>query len=61
MTSKPGFAKAMWCGHEDCEAKIKADTGATIRCLPFDQEQLSDTCLVCGEKADKMVYLAKAY
>jgi len=61
MISKPGFAKAMWCGHEACEARIKADTGATIRCLPFDQEQLSDTCLVCGEKADKMVYLAKAY
>jgi len=51
MISKPGFAKAMWCGHEACEARIKADTGATIRCLPFDQEQLSDTCLVCVRKS----------
>jgi prolyl-tRNA synthetase len=61
MVEKPGFAKAMWCGCDECEAKIKADTGATIRCMPFEQEQLADTCLVCGEKADKMVYLAKAY
>lgn len=61
MTDQPGFAKAMWCGHEDCEGKIKTDTGATIRCLPFEQEKLAETCLVCGEKADKMVYLAKAY
>lgn len=61
MNSKPGFAKAMWCGCEECEAKIKADTGATIRCMPFEQEKLADTCLVCGKEADKMVYLAKAY
>lgn len=61
MNNKPGFAKAMWCGEASCEAKIKEDTGATIRCMPFDQEKLSDQCLVCGEKADKMVYLARAY
>lgn len=61
ISSSPGFIKAMWCGHEECEAKIKTDTGATIRCMPFEQEQLSETCLVCGEKAEKMVYLAKAY
>jgi len=61
MNTKPGFAKAMWCGCDECEATIKADTGATIRCMPFEQEQLAETCLVCGEKADKMVYLAKAY
>lgn len=61
MNTKPGFAKAMWCGCDECETTIKADTGATIRCMPFEQEQLAETCLVCGEKADKMVYLARAY
>ncbi|MBN2795009.1 MAG: proline--tRNA ligase [Clostridia bacterium] len=61
ISEKQGFYKAMWCGCEACEAKIKEETGATIRCMPFEQEQLSETCIVCGEKADKMVYLAKAY
>lgn len=57
----PGFYKAMWCGNEDCEVKIKEDNAVTIRCIPEKQECLSDTCLVCGKKAEKMVYLAKAY
>lgn len=57
----PGFAKGMWCGCPDCEAKIKEDTGATIRCIPFEQEDLGDTCHFCGEPADKMVYVARAY
>ncbi len=61
MEEKPGFAKVMWCGCEKCEEKIKEDTKATIRCIPFNQENLSDKCIVCGEKAEKMVYLAKAY
>jgi len=61
LEEKPGFVKAMWCGDRACEDKIKEETGATIRCMPFEQEQLSDRCICCGEKADKMVYLAKAY
>mgnify|MGYP002737223196 CR=1 FL=1 len=53
----------MWCGESACEEKIKEDTTATIRCVPFDheQEELSDTCLCCGKKAKEMVYIAKAY
>lgn len=61
LEEKPGFVKAMWCGDRACEDKIKEETGATIRCMPFEQEQISDICICCGEKADKMVYLAKAY
>lgn len=61
LEEKLGFVKAMWCGDRACEDKIKEETGATIRCMPFEQEQLSDRCICCGEKADKMVYLAKAY
>ena len=61
MVETPGFAKTMWCGEEECEAKVKADTGVTIRCIPFEQENLGDTCPFCGKPAKEMVYMAKAY
>lgn len=57
----PGFIKAMWCGNEACEEGIKEKTGASARCIPFDQEKLSDRCVCCGEKAEKLVYWGKAY
>ena len=37
-----GFIKAMWCGDRACEDKIKEDTTATSRCMPFEQEEVSD-------------------
>lgn len=58
---KPGFVRAMWCGDEACELKIKEETGATSRCLPFEQVQLSDHCVCCGRPAQKMVIWGKAY
>jgi len=61
LEDKPGFVKAMWCGDEECENKIKEMTGATSRCMPFEQEQLSDKCVCCGKPAKKMVYWGKAY
>jgi prolyl-tRNA synthetase len=61
LEAKPGFIKAMWCGELACEEKIKEDTTATSRCIPFEQEQVSTTCVCCGKEADKMVYWAKAY
>ncbi len=61
QAENPGFAKGMWCGSAKCEAKIKEDTGATIRCIPFDQENLGDKCHFCGETAKHMVYVARAY
>ena len=61
VANKPGFIKAMWCGEEDCENKIKEDTTATSRCMPFEQEQLAETCVCCGKPAKKMVYWGKAY
>lgn len=57
-----GFIKAMWCGDEACEEEIKAMTGgASSRCIPPEQEQLSDTCICCGKPAKHMVYWGKAY
>lgn len=61
VANKPGFVKAMWCGNEECEDKIKEDTTATSRCMPFNQEKLSDVCVCCGKPATKMVYWGKAY
>ena len=61
VANKPGFVKAMWCGDQACEDKIKEDTSATSRCMPWEQEQLSDTCVCCGKKAKAMVYWGKAY
>ena len=61
IEEKGGFVKAMWCGDEECENKIKEDTTATSRCIPFEQEELSDKCVCCGKPAKKMVYWGKAY
>ena len=61
IANKPGFVKAMWCGEEACELKIKDDTTATSRCMPFEQEKIADTCVCCGKPAKKMVYWGRAY
>ncbi len=61
VANKPGFVRAMWCGDEACEVKIKEDTQATSRCMPFEQKKLADTCVCCGKPATKMVYWGKAY
>jgi len=61
LKDKNSFIKAMWCGNEDCVLKIKEETSATSRCMPFEQEHLSDTCVCCGKKAEKEVIFAKAY
>lgn len=58
---KSGFIKAMWCGDEACELKLKESAGVSSRCIPFEQEQISDVCVCCGKPAKKMVYWGKAY
>lgn len=61
IENKKGFAKVMWKDNAENEAKIKELTGATIRVIPFAQEDLGDKCFYTGEKADHMVIFAKAY
>lgn len=61
LNETPGFVKAMWCGDRACEDLIKEKTGATSRCIPFEQENISDTCVCCGKKAKHMVYWGRAY
>ena len=59
--NKPGFIRAMWCGDRECEDKLKEVAGVTSRCIPFEQKELSDTCVCCGKKAKHMLYWGKAY
>ena len=61
VNTKPGFIKSMWCGEQACEDKIKEETGATSRCMPFAAENLGDTCVCCGKPAKKMIYWGRAY
>ncbi len=61
LTNNQGYVKTMWCGDEACEDKIHELTGAKSRCIPFEQEKLSDKCVCCGKPADKMVIWARQY
>ncbi|MEI6132272.1 MAG: proline--tRNA ligase [Bacillota bacterium] len=61
VSEQPGFIKAMWCGDRACEDKIKEDTSATARCIPFAQESVGDSCVVCSRPAKDMLYWGKAY
>lgn len=61
IKEKGGFIKAAWCGSADCEAKIKEETGATIRVLPFEQEEPAGNCVYCGQNATKTAYFARSY
>ena len=56
-----GWALSWWCESAECEAKVKEDTKATTRVIPLKQPEGTGKCVVCGEKAEKKVYFAKAY
>jgi len=56
-----GFAFSPWCGSADCEAKIKEETRATMRCIPFDQPSEAGTCVYCGKPAPERAIFARAY
>ncbi|MBI5841780.1 MAG: proline--tRNA ligase [Chloroflexi bacterium] len=57
-----GWAFSYWCGSRECEAKVKEDTKATTRNMPLEgQPAEAGKCIVCGEKAEKKIYFAKAY
>lgn len=55
------FVLSHWCGSAECEAKVKEETKATIRCIPFGQSKTSGKCIYCGKKSDTVVIFAKAY
>ncbi|MGQ9530313.1 MAG: proline--tRNA ligase [Candidatus Bathycorpusculaceae bacterium] len=61
LKEKGGFIRACWCSNSTCEEKIKEETGATIRIVPFEREEPFSKCLYCGEEAKEVVYFARAY
>ena len=61
LENKPGFIRAMWCEDRACEDQIKEETGATSRCIPFDQTPVAETCVCCGKPAKKMVLWGRSY
>jgi len=61
LEKKGGFIKACWCGKTECEDKIKEETGATIRVIPFKNEEVFSRCIYCKKEAKKVAYFAKAY
>jgi prolyl-tRNA synthetase len=61
LKNKGGFIRACWCSSPTCEEKIKEETGATIRLIPFEKEKPFSSCTCCGEKAKEVVYFARAY
>lgn len=61
LEENQGYVKTMWCGDKACEDKVKEVTGAPSRCIPFKQEHLSDTCAICGKKAENMIVWGRQY
>ena len=56
-----GFVRAMWCGDPECEDKVKEMTGVGSRCIPMEQETVSDKCVCCGKPAKHMVVWGRQY
>jgi prolyl-tRNA synthetase len=56
-----GFVRACWCGRSECEEAIKTETGATIRTVPLNEEDVFSNCIYCGNASTKVTYFAKSY
>ena len=61
LEAKGGFIKAAWCGSPECEAKVKDETGASIRIRPFQTEKPATGCVVCDKEAPETAYWARSY
>ncbi len=61
IDSHGGFYLSYWCGSNECEERIKEETKATIRLIPFEQKGSKASCMVCGSESDKQVIFARAY
>jgi prolyl-tRNA synthetase len=61
LDEQGGFVFAHWCGSGDCEKQVSADTGATLRVIPFDTTAEPGECLVDGRPSERRVLFARAY
>ena len=55
MNTQPGFVKAMWCGDEACELKMKEIRGTKSRCILENEQPIADKCVCCGKPAKHLV------
>jgi prolyl-tRNA synthetase len=58
---KGGFFNACWCGKTECEEKIKEETGADIRVIPFGRENTNGKCIYCKEQSKEIPIFARGY
>jgi len=58
---KGGFFNADWCGKTECEEKIKEETGADIRVIPFGSENINGKCIYCKEQSKETPIFARGY
>ena len=58
---KGGFFNAPWCGKLECEEKIKEETGAEIRVIPFSSEDSTKECIYCKEPSTSIPIFARGY
>ena len=58
---KGGFFNSPWCGKVECEDKIKEETGAEIRVIPFGSENINQKCIYCGEQSVSTPIFARGY
>ncbi len=58
---KGGLLQTPWCGKQDCEEKIKEETGADIRVIPFGSEDSSKKCVYCNEQSISVPIFARGY
>jgi prolyl-tRNA synthetase len=61
LREQPGFILSHWCGDPECEARVKAETGATIRCIPFTEGESEGVCIYDGKPSTQRVLFARAY
>jgi prolyl-tRNA synthetase len=61
LDGEGGFFLAPWCGNAKCEKQVNEETGATIRCIPFDSPDEAGKCIVCGAASPRRVLFARAY
>jgi prolyl-tRNA synthetase len=61
LDGEGGFFMAPWCGDAKCERQVNEESGATIRCIPFDSPDEAGKCIVCGGSSPRRVLLARAY
>ena len=63
LEMKGGFISAGWCGDQECESKIKEETGADIRVIPFEGQKISEpkVCIYCSKPSKIVAIFARAY